>query len=147
DGSVLVVNDHQHSDLFWALRGGGGGTFGVVTKVTYRTDVAMGTLGGVGVTIRASSDRTYRALVAAVVDRMPGLATEHWGERVRLGQENMVEVTMTYVGLTDEGARAVWQPLFDWVDRRSGDYVTDVFVASGPFEGYWDAAHWLDVFP
>ena len=147
DGSVLVVNDHQHPDLFWALRGGGGGTFGVVTKVTYRTHAALTALGGVGATIRASSDRTYRALVAAVVDCMPGLATEHWGEQVQFGPENTVEVTMTYVGLTDERARAVWQPLFDWVDRRPRDYVTDVFVASGPFEGYWDAAHWLDVFP
>jgi len=147
DGSVLVVNDHQHPDLFWALRGGGGGTFGVVTKVTYRTHAALTALGGVGATIRASSDRTYRALVAAVVDCMPGLATEHWGEQVRFGPENTVEVTMTYVGLTDERARAVWQPLFDWVDRRPRDYATDVFVASGPFEGYWNAAHWLDVFP
>jgi FAD/FMN-containing dehydrogenase len=147
DGSVLVVNDHQHPDLFWALRGGGGGTFGVVTKVTYRTHVALGAIGGVSATIRASSDRNYRALVAAVVDRMPGLATEHWGEQVRFGPENTVEVTMTYVGLTDERARAVWQPLFDWIDRRPRDYVIDVFVGSGPFEGFWDAAHWLDVFP
>ncbi|KAJ3520405.1 hypothetical protein NM688_g9166 [Phlebia brevispora] len=37
DGSALTVNEYQHSELFWALRGGGGGTFGVVTSVTYRT--------------------------------------------------------------------------------------------------------------
>jgi len=36
-GQYLTVNSHQHSDLFWALRGGGGGTYGVVTSVTYRT--------------------------------------------------------------------------------------------------------------
>jgi FAD/FMN-containing dehydrogenase len=36
-GSYLTSNSHQHPDLFWALRGGGGGTFGVVTSVTYRT--------------------------------------------------------------------------------------------------------------
>jgi FAD/FMN-containing dehydrogenase len=147
DGSVLVVNDHQHPDLFWALRGGGGGTFGVVTKVTYATHVAPDALGGVSANIRASSDRTYRALVEAVVDRLPELATEHWGEQVRFGPDNSVEVTLTYVGLTDERARGVWQPLFDWVEFRPRDYATDAFVASGPFDGYWDAAHWLDVFP
>lgn len=36
-GDFLTVNSHKHSDLFWALRGGGGGTYGVVTSVTYRT--------------------------------------------------------------------------------------------------------------
>ncbi|EEB97762.1 hypothetical protein MPER_02850, partial [Moniliophthora perniciosa FA553] len=36
-GEVLTVNAYSNPDLFWALRGGGGGTFGVVTSVTYRT--------------------------------------------------------------------------------------------------------------
>ena len=36
-GEYLTVNDYQYSDLFWALRGGGGGTYGVVTSITYRT--------------------------------------------------------------------------------------------------------------
>jgi hypothetical protein len=32
-----VANDYQNQDLFWALRGGGGGTFGVVIAVTLKT--------------------------------------------------------------------------------------------------------------
>ncbi|KIJ13630.1 hypothetical protein PAXINDRAFT_80827 [Paxillus involutus ATCC 200175] len=36
-GEYLTVNSYQNSDLFWALRGGGGGTYGIVTSVTYRT--------------------------------------------------------------------------------------------------------------
>lgn len=32
----MVANEYQNEDLFWALRGGGGGTFGVVTSVTMR---------------------------------------------------------------------------------------------------------------
>ncbi|PVH75376.1 FAD binding domain protein [Cadophora sp. DSE1049] len=31
-GEVLVANDAQNKDLFWAIRGGGGGQFGVVTE-------------------------------------------------------------------------------------------------------------------
>ncbi|KAJ5336689.1 hypothetical protein MYU51_005755 [Penicillium brevicompactum] len=37
DGKLVIANDYQNSDLFWALRGGGGGTFGVVVNVTVRT--------------------------------------------------------------------------------------------------------------
>ncbi|KAJ5305917.1 hypothetical protein PENANT_c015G09192 [Penicillium antarcticum] len=37
DGKLVTANAYQNSDLFWALRGGGGGTFGVVAKVTVRT--------------------------------------------------------------------------------------------------------------
>ncbi|KAG6373241.1 hypothetical protein JVT61DRAFT_6867 [Boletus reticuloceps] len=36
-GKFLTVNRYQSSDLFWALRGGGGSTYGIVTSVTYRT--------------------------------------------------------------------------------------------------------------
>ncbi|KAL4796435.1 hypothetical protein BDV19DRAFT_81543 [Aspergillus venezuelensis] len=37
DGDLVVANNYQNPDLFWALRGGGGGTFGVVVDVTLRT--------------------------------------------------------------------------------------------------------------
>lgn len=34
-GDILIADEHQHADLFWALRGGGG-NFGVVTRFKYR---------------------------------------------------------------------------------------------------------------
>src|ERR1700733_10716016 len=37
DGRYLTVNAHKNTDLFWALRGGGGGTYAVVVSATYRT--------------------------------------------------------------------------------------------------------------
>src|SRR5262249_2238137 len=40
DGSVAVANARQHQDLFWALRGGGGGNFGIVTRFVFRTHPA-----------------------------------------------------------------------------------------------------------
>src|SRR5437870_6633542 len=40
DGSAVVANAHAHSDLYWALRGGGGGNFGIVTRLAFRTNPA-----------------------------------------------------------------------------------------------------------
>ena len=37
DGVVRMVNACMNPDLFWALKGGGGGSWGVVTKLTLRT--------------------------------------------------------------------------------------------------------------
>jgi FAD/FMN-containing dehydrogenase len=37
DGRVVEADEHHHEDLFWALRGAGGGNFGVVTSLKLRT--------------------------------------------------------------------------------------------------------------
>lgn len=36
DGRFVTATNTSHPDLFWALRGGGGGTYGVVTSVVVR---------------------------------------------------------------------------------------------------------------
>jgi FAD/FMN-containing dehydrogenase len=46
DGEVRTCDERNEPDLFWALRGGGGGSLGVVTSLTMRThpaqDLALG---------------------------------------------------------------------------------------------------------
>jgi FAD/FMN-containing dehydrogenase len=36
-GESVVATQDDHNDLYWALRGGGGGHFGIVTSFTFRT--------------------------------------------------------------------------------------------------------------
>jgi FAD/FMN-containing dehydrogenase len=37
DGKHVAANAKQHADLYWACRGGGGGSFGIVTSFVFRT--------------------------------------------------------------------------------------------------------------
>jgi FAD/FMN-containing dehydrogenase len=36
DGELRIVNKVVNPDLFWAIRGGGGGTFGVIVQATWK---------------------------------------------------------------------------------------------------------------
>ena len=45
DGRVRITNVCTDSDLFWALKGGGGCSFAVVTKLTLRTNQLPETFG------------------------------------------------------------------------------------------------------
>ena len=45
DGSFVTVNAHHHSDLFWAIRGGGG-NFGIVTSFKFQAHPVKTVFGG-----------------------------------------------------------------------------------------------------
>jgi FAD/FMN-containing dehydrogenase len=70
EGDVLRAHAASHSDLFWALRGGGG-NFGVATSFTYRLHPVSTVVGGlIAHPIDAASDllRFYRDAVAGASD-------------------------------------------------------------------------------
>jgi FAD/FMN-containing dehydrogenase len=45
DGRILEIDDERHPDLFWAIRGGGG-NFGVATRLKFRLHPLDGIVGG-----------------------------------------------------------------------------------------------------
>ncbi|KAJ3129757.1 hypothetical protein HK098_000126 [Nowakowskiella sp. JEL0407] len=71
NGTLLTCNEQQNSDLFWAMRGGGGGTFGVAVEYTLNLVSVPSklTYGSIGVSLsQASSFWTkYQSFIAAGV--------------------------------------------------------------------------------
>ena len=127
-GRVLRVAEDENPDLFWALRGGGGGSFGVVTSLKYRLNPVPKTiLGGAMAWPLDQAEavlRAYRDLyVGREEDRLAVclvLTTEPYPE----GDPVIVMYGM-YVGPPEEGEhhlagmRSLGQPLFDGFDRMS----------------------------
>jgi hypothetical protein len=108
-------------DLFWAIKGGGGGTFGVVTRMTLRTHELPEYFGGVfGEITPAAMTRLQapwsRASSPSTAKR---LFNPHWGEQVSLRDGRQLHLSMVFQGLDRAQAQAVWAPFLDWV-RASG---------------------------
>lgn len=150
DGRVRIVNAVREPDLFWALRGGGGGTFGVVTRLTLRTHDLPRRFGVVHWTLRAISDAAFRRLldrfVALYADH---LFNPHWGEQASARPGNVLEVTMLFQGLDAAQAQAAWQGLITFVAAHPREYVAgdDLLIADIPARHFWDEAYMSQVLP
>jgi FAD/FMN-containing dehydrogenase len=151
DGKIRVANASTNPDLFWALKGGGGGSFGVVSRVTVRLHELPQFFGVTNFTIKAASDDAYRGLIREFVSfYREHLFNDHWGEQVGLNPDNSLEIKMVFQGLDAEQAKKVWQPFLAWVARSPKLYsVGRVVVGSLPAQRMWDMQwlkeHWPEI--
>nr|WP_240980225.1 FAD-binding oxidoreductase [Ramlibacter agri] len=126
DGQVRIANACQNADLFWGLKGGGGGSLGVVTRVTLRVHPLPENFGAVNFTVHAKSPAAFRRLVGLAIDHYADrLMNPHWGEQMRFRPGDELSVSMVFQGLGWSEARAVWKPFFDAIDAASQDFSID----------------------
>ena len=132
NGTVAVVDACSQPDLWWALRGGGGGTFGVVTRARYRLhpkeQVTM-----LHVSITYTNDQEFGPLLYSFwtkwVEWSPNLPNG-WG-----GYFTLSELILYYTGDPDDA-----QPFIDVVqawkqDDLGGNSLVD--VSTETHESYW----------
>jgi FAD/FMN-containing dehydrogenase len=112
DGELLEVNEEAHPDLFWALRGGGG-NFGVVTRLRFRLHEVDEVVGGM-LLLPASAELITELVAAAEAapeelsvianvmnaPPMPFIPAEQHGKPV-------VMALMVYAGDAEGGERAI----------------------------------------
>jgi FAD/FMN-containing dehydrogenase len=142
DGQVRIANTCSNPDLFWAIKGGGGGTFGVLTRLTLRTHDLPQFMGFAGGSVKAQSDAAFAKLIAYCVGfYREHLFNPHWGEQLKFGTDNTLEISMVSQGLDKEQAAKVWEPFIDWVKASPSDFV----VTSPLRSGAWPARTWWDL--
>jgi hypothetical protein len=150
DGQIRIANACTNPDLFWALKGGGGGSFGVVSKMTLRVHDLPEFFGSASFTVKAASDDAYRRLIRQFVGfYAEHLFNDHWGEQAHVNPRNTLEVRMVFQGLGTEQAKKTWQPFLDWVAHSPSDYsITDrIVIGSIPARHFWNPQWWKEHWP
>jgi FAD/FMN-containing dehydrogenase len=150
DGQIRIANACTNPDLFWALKGGGGGSFGVVSKLTLRTHDLPEFFGAANFSVKAASDDDYRRLIREFVSFYKDhLFNDHWGEQASVGPGNTLEIKMFSQGLDAEQAKKVWQPFLDWVARSPQAYSLEgrTPFAGIPARHFWDVQWWKEHWP
>lgn len=78
NGDHVTANAHKNQDLFWALRGGGAGSWGVVTSVTYKTyDLVPLVMSVLNVTF--PNPEAAQTITTEFIKLHPKLSDAHWG--------------------------------------------------------------------
>jgi FAD/FMN-containing dehydrogenase len=150
DGKVLLANGCANPDLFWALKGGGGGSLGVVTKVTLATYELPAFFGRVQGLIKANSDAAFRDLIGAFMRFYhETLFNPRWGESVSFQADNTLLLTMAFEGLDQSQAEAAWKPFLDFVGASPRDFVLVEVpkIKTIPARDYWDPEYRKRVLP
>jgi FAD/FMN-containing dehydrogenase len=150
DGQALIVNACNQPDLFWAIKGGGGGAFGVLTKLTLRTRELPATFGIVTGTIKAASDVTFRELIASTIDFYSDkLFNEHWGEQIAFGADNSVSFATVFQGLDQTEVESVWAAYWSSLAAAPEDFsvATPLAIHSIPGRHFWDAEYLTKNYP
>ena len=126
DGAIRIVNAFQDPDLFWALKGGGGGTFGIVTRLTLQVHPLPERFGAVHFNVHASSPESFRRLIGLFVDFCASkLINPNWGEQVRFGASNTMRVSMVFQGLDRSQAKEIWKPFLDRIEESPKEFAPD----------------------
>ncbi len=142
DGDIRIANACTNADLFWALKGGGGGSFGVVTRLTLRTHPLPQFFGAAGGTIKAASDAAFKRLIDRFFAHYAAhLLNPHWGEQAAVKPSNELEISLVSQGLNADENVAALKPFFDWVRGAPGDYR----FTEEPYGGAVAARTWWDV--
>ncbi len=144
DGAVRIANAFTNPDLFWGIKGGGGGSLGVLTRLTLRTRELPDFFGAAFGAIRASSDAAFRRLIGQFVEfYADALSNRHWGESVTFRPDNAIDIHMVFQGLDQRQAEAVWRPFLASVMASPQDFTLAPAprMLAAPARRFWDPAY------
>lgn len=141
DGRLRVVNRHKDPELFWALKGGGGGNFGVVTRLTLRTHPLPQSIGEISADIAAHDPASFASLIElamAFCERR--LLSPNWGEQLIFRPRNRMQIRTSFQDIDQTEATRIWDDFFAEVRARAPALtLSNITILAGPGHLGWDA--------
>ena len=136
-GKFLIANRKKNSDLYWALAGGGGGTYGVVTSMTSKAHDDIPTSGA---NLTFSSDgltqETFYGLVSTFVQLLPPLVDAGAMAEWFVTNQSFAMTPATAPGVTTEALSNFLRPLTERLDQLNVKYKLVVQQFPGFLEQY-----------
>lgn len=135
NGTLVKANANENEDLYWALSGGGGGTYGVVWSLTVKAHLDFPTA-GLNLTFTSegvSADDYWRAVstftkLSPFIGRMGAMA-------IVIITDSVFSISpMTGPEITQEYLKGVLQPLLDTLDELGIPYA----LTAADFPTYLD---------
>lgn len=149
DGVARIANACTNPDLFWGIKGGDGGSLGVVTRLTLRTRELPDFFSAAFGAIRAASDAAIRLIGWFISFYADNLFNRHWGESVTFRPDNTLDIHMVFQGLDRQQANAVWRPFVDALTASPRDFTLAPAprIVAVPARSFWDPAYLDRAFP
>ncbi|KAG5652218.1 hypothetical protein H0H81_005800 [Sphagnurus paluster] len=135
-GDYVTANAYKNIDLFWALRGGGGGTYGVVVSATHRTHEIIPLIGTFFVgTLR--SPEVAQKVMTEYIKIHPAFSDAGWGGYAFISQ---TQLTFFYVAPNISWAEAndTIDPFFGLARQIIPNAESDLQTYIAPYDSFYD---------
>jgi FAD/FMN-containing dehydrogenase len=129
DGEIRIANKCQNSDLFWALTGGGGGTFGVVIDSTHLVESAV-PIGTASIGFPSKDKDDVYDFTELLFDTALDLAEDGWGGHIYGNSIIYVTPTLT----TEESIRKSMARIIAFAEGHGG--TANITIATSWYDFY-----------
>jgi hypothetical protein len=146
NGETIVANEYQNADVFWAIRGGGAGTWGVITSMTVKAyPMPKTTLGSLTLSARngTSAKEWYKAVAHVFADYRRLRAAGLSGYITLSGPPLMMTNALFAYDMSTAAIEEILKPLTAWLEARNS--TVEVTPSVTPFGTWIDFYHMFNL--
>lgn len=134
-GKYITANSHSHPDLYWALRGGGGGTYGIVTSVTYRTHPSA-PLTGAFFSSNSTNNATIKKLLNEFLRIQPDFSDAGFGGYAQLSTGN-ISWFFIAPNTSQEDTNKTVDPFYAFAQNLTSEGLNIDLAFTAPFDSFY----------
>ncbi|KAF9524365.1 FAD binding domain-containing protein [Crepidotus variabilis] len=137
DGKIVTANAFQNTDLFWALRGGGPGTYGILLSVTYKAHpsfpVSIATFHA-----NLTSDSVAQTILTEALRKIVPFTDLGWGGYMYIIKPNLFNGLWVAPNVSQSVLAKALDPFGAFLNLTSGGQGGVFYNTSSSYYGWYD---------